>query len=61
VAVWRMSALAADLPRMLGARADEVWLVRPDAHVAAVVSPMHELRMEQALHRLLALPLSLAV
>lgn len=61
VAVWRMSALGADLPQMLGARPDETWLVRPDAHVAAIVAPADAIRMEQALHRLLALPLSLAV
>jgi len=37
VSAYRAAELATDLPALLGMRADEVWLVRPDAHVAAVV------------------------
>ncbi len=52
VRVLRTSELAADLGDLLGARPDEAWLVRPDAHVAAVLSdPAQAL---PALHRMLA-------
>lgn len=33
-----MTELSAELPSVLGARSGEWWVVRPDAHVAAVVS-----------------------
>lgn len=61
VVVRRMSDLAPDVADMLGARPDETWLVRPDAHVAAVV-PMRSIDSTgHALRRLLALPLPLPV
>jgi hypothetical protein len=37
LASYRLSALAPQLAGVLGARPDEAWLVRPDAHVAAVL------------------------
>jgi 3-(3-hydroxy-phenyl)propionate hydroxylase len=36
LAVHRMADLSPQLPPLLRSRADEVWLVRPDAHIAAV-------------------------
>jgi len=66
VAVWRMAALDPGLAAMLGARPEEVWLVRPDGHVAAVTALPHATtgacqQISQALARLLAAPLSLTV
>ncbi len=54
VSVWGMGALAPELSTMLGAGHDEVWLLRPDAHVAAVL-PVADLELlTDALDRLLA-------
>ena len=54
----RASDLASELPDLLGLRPDEIWLVRPDAHAAAVAtSPAAAVT---ALFRLLAQPLSVA-
>jgi hypothetical protein len=55
VEVRRMGDLSPELVGILGARPDEVWLLRPDAHVAAVVPGGSVERTEQALRRLLAL------
>ncbi|GAA5144833.1 FAD-dependent oxidoreductase [Pseudonocardia eucalypti] len=39
-----MAELSAELPGVLGARGAEWWVVRPDAHIAAVVTDEAELR-----------------
>ena len=54
VSVHRMRELNPDLPAILGARPEELWLVRPDAHVAAVVTSEPELHT--ALRRCVASP-----
>jgi 3-(3-hydroxy-phenyl)propionate hydroxylase len=59
VEVRRMSDLAPELAGILDARPDEVWLVRPDAHVAAVVPGGSVQATGHALRRLLALPVPL--
>ena len=56
VDVRPMGALSPELAGILGAQPDEVWLVRPDAHVAAVVPGGSVDHTERALRRLLALP-----
>ena len=56
VDVRRMSDLTPELAETLGARPGEVWLVRPDAHVAAVVPDGSVQATERALRRLLTLP-----
>ena len=61
VGVHRMRELGNDVADLLGARPDEAWVVRPDAHVAAVVAPAQRRPLETALRRLLALPLPVAV
>lgn len=53
VAQWRMADLAVGLADMLGARPDEAWLLRPDAHVAAVVDGTTTEPTAQAVRRLL--------
>lgn len=52
--VHRLRDLAADLPGLLHARPHEVWVVRPDAHVAAVVPGAQTDWVGAAVHRLLA-------
>lgn len=59
VQVWRASDLSPELPAVLGLRRDEVWLIRPDAHAAAVV--LTPAAVDQALSRLLAQPLPAVV
>lgn len=54
VLVHRMTSLDPDLPGLLGAGPDEVWLVRPDAHVAAVLPG--PATAASALRRLLGAP-----
>ena len=56
VAVHALADLDVDgsLRAALGARPDELWVLRPDAHVAAVVTEVGELPV--ALARLLATP-----
>jgi 3-(3-hydroxy-phenyl)propionate hydroxylase len=54
VDVWRMVDLNADLAATLGARPHEAWLVRPDAHVAAVVDGTRLAAVADALGRLLS-------
>ena len=54
--VHRVADLHAEVDTMLGMRPDEVWLVRPDAHVAAVVPGGSVQEVAHALRRLLALP-----
>jgi len=49
---YAMASLNEDLAGMLDARPGEVWLVRPDAHVAAVVETGE---VERAVRRILAL------
>ena len=56
VDVRRMRDLDAGLAQMLAARPDEAWLLRPDAHVAAVVPRACAEQTVQAVRRLLALP-----
>jgi len=51
VRVAAMTSLSAQLPGVLGARAGEWWLIRPDAHVAAVIA--EESLLPDALHRTL--------
>ena len=51
VAVHRAADLQAALPALIGLRPDEVWVVRPDAHVAAVLRPT-EGGLRPALRRL---------
>jgi hypothetical protein len=60
VAVYRMRDLdpGPTLREALGARPDEAWLLRPDAHVAAVVTSPADLA--RAVARALALPPSAA-
>lgn len=54
VAVHGMGAVNPDLAQMLGAQPAEMWLLRPDAHVAAVLTdPAH---LTAAIRRLLAVP-----
>jgi 3-(3-hydroxy-phenyl)propionate hydroxylase len=53
VDVWRMADVHAGLAATLGARPDEAWLVRPDAHVAAVVDGTRPEALADALRRLL--------
>jgi len=53
VRVAAMTSLSARLPGVLGARAGELWLIRPDAHVAAVVAD--EARLRDALCRVVGL------
>ncbi|MBA3523025.1 MAG: FAD-dependent monooxygenase [Geodermatophilaceae bacterium] len=52
VAVHRMGSLSPDVATILGAGPDEAWVVRPDAHVAAVVS--EPTQIAATLRRLLA-------
>jgi len=55
--VHRMRELA-DGPALaaaLGARPDEVWVLRPDAHVAAVLTNLAD--VAPAVHRLIGSPL----
>jgi 3-(3-hydroxy-phenyl)propionate hydroxylase len=54
VTVHRMHDLDADLSAMLGAGPDELWLLRPDAYVAAVVSD--EAALHAAMRRAVAAP-----
>lgn len=61
VAVHRMRDLAPEIAQLLGSTPDEAWLVRPDAHVAAVLDPAGPARVSEALRRLLAHPLSVSV
>jgi hypothetical protein len=53
VRVVAMTSLSTDLPGVLSARAGELWLIRPDAHVAAVVAD--EARLRDALCRVVGL------
>lgn len=59
VSVHRAAELSDDLPEVLGLRPDEVWVIRPDAHVAAVATEPCAVRT--ALSRLLAQPQPVAV
>jgi hypothetical protein len=56
VAVHRLRDLDADstLSEVLGARPDETWVLRPDAHVAAVVRSSADLA--RAMSRAIAVP-----
>jgi hypothetical protein len=56
--VWRAADLASRLPDVLGLRPEEVWVVRPDAHAAAVA--LTPAAAGTALSRLLAQPASVA-
>ena len=56
VAVHRMRDLDPELADLLAAHPQEAWLLRPDAHVAAVVHPVDRLGLSSALRRLLAVP-----
>ena len=53
LASYRLSELAPQLPGALGARRDEAWLVRPDAHVAAVLHDPVPADVTRCLDRLL--------
>lgn len=53
LASYRLSGLAPQLPDVLGARPDEAWLVRPDAHVAAVLHDPVPSDLARCLDRLL--------
>ena len=58
VAVVPMADVRLDgsLAELLDAQPDEVWLVRPDAHVAAVLAAPDAARVRQAVDRMLAVP-----
>jgi pentachlorophenol monooxygenase/3-(3-hydroxy-phenyl)propionate hydroxylase len=58
---WRVAALDVLSPEVylaetLGSRPGEVWVVRPDAHVAAVVPSGRPADLQAALERAVALP-----
>ena len=55
--VWCAADLEPALPDVLGLRPDEVWIVRPDAHAAAIVPTTATV---PALSRLLAQPVPVA-
>jgi 3-(3-hydroxy-phenyl)propionate hydroxylase len=61
IAVHRISELDAGstLREALGARPEEIWVLRPDAHVAAVLS--HPADVAPAVNRLLARPVATPV
>jgi len=40
-----------DLAAMLGCRGDDVWLIRPDAHIAAALSRPTSAEIRQAARR----------
>lgn len=54
VAVHAMRDLASDLPELLGAQNGEVWVLRPDAHVAAVLLTPDVHTIRTAIDRTLA-------
>ena len=54
IEVFAIPQLAPELPDVLGSREDEVWLVRPDAHVAAVLRDPHPAELSRCLDRMLA-------
>ncbi|MET0822400.1 MAG: FAD-dependent monooxygenase [Aeromicrobium sp.] len=54
VAVHEMRELASDLPELLGAQAGEVWVLRPDAHIAAVLPTPDVNTIRSAIDRTLA-------
>ncbi len=56
VAVRRMRELDPELAEMLGARPDELWLLRPDAYVAAIVTS--EAALHAAIRAAVAAPLA---
>jgi 3-(3-hydroxy-phenyl)propionate hydroxylase len=53
VASYRFDALAPGLAAVFGARPDEAWVVRPDAHVAAVLDDPQPIDLRRCLDRLL--------
>ena len=53
VRVLAMAELAGDLDAVLDAHAGEIWLVRPDGHLAAVVSAAEPAALTRAIHRCL--------
>ncbi len=54
VSVWRMGALSPEVSDVLGAGQDEMWLLRPDAHIAAVLRATDVGLLTDALDRLLS-------
>ena len=54
VAVHAMRDLASDLPELLGAQNGEVWVLRPDAHIAAVLLSPDVDTIRSAIDRTLA-------
>lgn len=61
VHVHAFADLSPDLASVVGAAADEVWVLRPDAHVAAVLRDPAPAVVAQALGRLLARGLPVSV
>jgi hypothetical protein len=53
VASYRFDSLAPGLAGVFGARPDEAWVVRPDAHVAAVLDDPRPADLRRCLDRLL--------
>ncbi|MCI0687108.1 MAG: hypothetical protein L0Y54_07730, partial [Sporichthyaceae bacterium] len=56
IRVLAMADLADDLAAVLDARGGEVWLVRPDGHLAAVVGAAEAAALARAIHQCLGLP-----
>jgi hypothetical protein len=56
MAVHRAADLQAGLPALIDLRPDEVWVVRPDAHVAAALRSCDEGGLRAALRRLYLRP-----
>ncbi len=56
IRVLAMADLADDLAAVLDARGGEVWLVRPDGHLAAVVGAAEPAALARAIHQCLGLP-----
>jgi hypothetical protein len=52
--MFAMRDLAPQLADVLGSRDDEVWLVRPDGHVAAVLPDPRPADLSRCLDRMLA-------
>lgn len=55
VPVYRLSTLNPDAPSVVGLGADEVWVVRPDAHLAATLADADPATIRAAVERALGL------
>ncbi|MBL3667242.1 FAD-dependent monooxygenase [Streptomyces sp. M2CJ-2] len=55
VSVHRLSTLHPDAPTVLGLRADETWVVRPDAHLAATLVAAEPSTVRAAVERVVGL------